>query len=197
MNILRKILTWRSLNMLLCWAEWIVAFLCVVMMLCAVSLPGEDGLLVIAAYLFGGILGIVWIVHALILLIIKSYERAKNLRAYLPLYLLTIGLYVVLALCQAPLTKARFALSRDALEAAAEHVDLHQEYDWIGLYQIRGVEKNGDVVEFCLADGSKFIECYYLIYAPAGLAEYTSKDQPNRDDPKPLGKNWWYVCYSD
>jgi hypothetical protein len=197
MNTLRKILTWRSLHTFLCWAEWVAAFLCIVMMLCAVSLPSEDGLLVLATYLFGGVLGIVWIVHALILLIIKSYERAKDLRAYFPLYLLTIGLCVISALCQAPLTRARFDLSRDALEAVAENVDLHQEYDWIGLYQIGGVEKNGDVVEFCLGDGSRFIESYYLLYAPAGLAEYRSKDHPYRSDPEPLGKNWWYVCYSD
>jgi hypothetical protein len=96
MNPTRKIINWRSLHTLLCWAEWVAAFLCI-----AIAICGGNFFLVIATILFGGLLGLVWIAHALTLFILQKCGRAKELRAHFCLYLLMIALCVALSLVEA------------------------------------------------------------------------------------------------
>jgi hypothetical protein len=197
MNILRNILTWRTLHFFLCWTERGVAVLCVLMALCSVSLPGGNFGLGMGVVMLGVALGIVLLSHVVIVSNIKKINLARKPRIPFRLYLISIGLCVGLVVFHTPLMKARLTLSRGSLESAAEHIDQHQAKGRIGLYRIRGVEKNGNVVEFHLADAGIFIESYYLLYAPDGLVEYRSQDYPFRSDPDPLGDNWWVVCYSD
>ena len=100
---------------------------------------------------------------------------------------------MVFAACHTPLTKARFALSRGALESAVERADDTQSTGWIGLYRVGHMERAGDMVEFLLSGAGDFSESYYLIYAPGGLSGSMGVHDAGRYTPKSLGENWWYV----
>ena len=193
MNIPKHIPTWQSLHSFLCWAEWIGACLCVVMVFLAASLPGGSGGLEIAITIIGIVLAMVWIPHAVTLVILKNYNQAYFLRSRFGLFLLTVGLCVGFAACHVPLTKARFALSRGALESAVERADDTQSIGWIGLYRIGKMKRAGDMVEFLLSGAGNSSESYYLIYAPGGLGGSMGVRDAGRYTPEALGENWWYV----
>jgi hypothetical protein len=98
MNTLRNILTWPALHTVLCWTERIVAAACVLLSLYAAPHIGENDGLRHLSLLVVGILGLVWIAHALTLFILQKYDRAEELQANFRLYLITIALCVVLSL---------------------------------------------------------------------------------------------------